>query len=334
MVSRMNPWLIELIVVRNGSKGPTDRRTLSRDVERGLLIRIRQGVYVARSAWDSGTGWEQARNRHILGARAFDAVAPERPVFSHWTAGAIRRLPMSGERFGRVHVTACDDRRRGIDGVALHVFPLTRREVGEVGGLLVTTPARTVVDLAGASSFRDGVVTADGALAAGLDRDLLDHVVDLAGGRRAATRIASVAAFGHPGAESAAESDGRVSMFELGIEPQELQHEVVDEEGLAGILDLYDRRRRIGTEVDGLGKYLDPRLAPAGAGMAVVKEKRREDRVRARIAGLVRFGAQEARNPSILRPKLARVGLRPAEQRPSLEDWAAEARVARPRPRR
>jgi hypothetical protein len=241
---------------------------------------------------------------------------------------------MADEHLDRVHVTAPDERRRGIDGVLVHAFPCSAQEIREVGELLVTDAARTVVDIAGATRFRAGVVTADGALCAGLPREVLEQAVDLAGLRRASGRIGDVVSFAHPGAESAAESDTRVSMFEIGIEPQELQHEVRDGTGLAGVLDTFDRRRRIGTEVDGLEKYLNPRLAPQGAGPAVVKEKWREDRVRAEIRGLARFGAAEARVPSRLRPILARVGLHRADHRPTLDDWAREAHSARPRTRR
>ena len=130
-----------------------------------------------------------------------------------------------------------------------------------------------------------------------------------------------------------AESEHRVSMYRLGIEPQELQHEVRDEEGVAGVVDTYDRRRRIGTEVDGDRKYLDPELAPDGAGPALVQEKRREDRVMLGLARLARVGYREARNPSLLGPILRKVGLLPAPKRPTLSDWAAEARTHVPRRR-
>lgn len=338
MVSRMNPWLVELTVVRNGAYTAAERRSLSRDVERQLLHRVRQGVYVPRAAWDAGEGWERESARHILRARAFDAVAPERPVFSHWTAGAIHGLSMVDERFDRVHVTAADDRRRGIDGVSLHAFPYTWQEVVVVEGLLVTSIPRTVVDVAGASAFDGGVVIADSALTNGLPRHLLEQAVDLAGPRRASARVDDAVAFASPGGESAAESETRTSMFRLGIEPQELQHEVRDQRGLAGVADTYDRRRRIATEVDGERKYLDPRMARDGTGRALVQEKRREDRMRLGLTALGRFGYREARSPSLLRPILLRIGLLPAPHPPTLADWAAEARThiprRRPAPRR
>jgi hypothetical protein len=330
-VPRMDPWTTELLVVRGGAYTASERRSISRDIERGRRKRVRLGVTVPTSDWNAGERYQRELARHIIRARAFDAVALERPVFSHWTAAVLHGLPIMDAVLDRVHVTDPEDRRRGLDGVLTHALPITPGEVRSIRGLLVTGMGRTVIDVAGQAPFLAGVVTADGALVRGLPRGLLDEAVDLAGRRRSSSRIADVADFAHPGAETAAESANRVSMYRLGIEPQELQHEVRDERGLAGVLDTFDRRRRIGTEVDGLEKYLNPAMAPQGAGRAVITEKWREDRVRAEIRGLARVGYWDAKDPVRLRPILSKVGLRPADRRPTLADWAAEARVARPR---
>jgi len=331
----MDPWTVELVVVRGDAWSSSERRSISRDVERGVRTRIRQGVTVLREDWDAGEGRVRERNRHVLRARAFDAVSDERPVFSHWTAAVLHGLPVLDVLLDRVHVLGGErDERRGLAGVLTHRFPVRPEETTVLGGLLVTAMSRTVVDVAGGAAFEAGVVAADAALLRGLPREVLEAAVDLAGPRRARARILDVVAFASPGGESAAESTARVTMFRLGLEPQELQHEVRDREGLAGVLDTFDRRRRIGTDIDGLEKYLNPALAPDGPGAAVVREKRREDRVRRGIAGLARFGYRESRSTTLLRPVLASVGLLPAERRPTLADWAAEARQARPRVRR
>ncbi|GAA4753909.1 hypothetical protein GCM10025783_28550 [Amnibacterium soli] len=332
---RVDPFAVELTVVRRGSYDAGERRSLSRDVERGLRTRLRQGVTVRTEDWDAGDGWQRERQRHVLLARALDAVSDEPPVFSSWSAAVLHDLPVVDARLDRVHVLGgVRDERRGLDGVLTHAFTIVPRELVSVGGLLVTDVGRTVIDLAGGSAFEAGVAVADAVLLRGLPRSLLEQAVDLAGPRRASRRIQDVVAFAHPGGESVAESCGRVGMFRLGLAPQELQHEVRDRQGLAGVLDTFDRRRRIGTEIDGLEKYLNPALAPQGAGAAVVREKWREDRLRRSIAGLARFGYREARNPALLRPVLAAVGLRPEQHRPALSDWAAEAALAHPRVRR
>jgi alkylhydroperoxidase/carboxymuconolactone decarboxylase family protein YurZ len=80
----MGPWSLEIIVVRNGTHDAAARRALSRDVERGLLVRIRQGAYLERTTSEAMS----PEDRHIVRIRAFAAVSPVPPVFAHWSAGA------------------------------------------------------------------------------------------------------------------------------------------------------------------------------------------------------------------------------------------------------
>lgn len=328
---RMDAWNIELLVVRHGGYGGGERRAISRDVQRGLLRRIRQGVYVERAPWDAAQGFDGDRERHIVAMRALAAVAPRPPVFSHWSAAVLHGLPFVGPHLDRVHVTVPDERERGIAGVAAHLFALVPEETVEVGSLLATSLPRTVVDVAGASSVSGGLVVADAALAAGLPRELLEQAVDLAGPRRSSARIADVVDLAHPGAESAAESETRWTMFRLGLAPQELQHEVWDRHGFVGSVDTWDPDVRAAGEVDGRQKYLDPAMARRGAGAAVYAEKQREDRLRAESSTFGRWGYAEACSPALLRPIVARMGLRPARWRPTIADYAAVARAARPR---
>jgi hypothetical protein len=195
----------------------------------------------------------------------------------------------------------------------------------------VTAIARTVVDIAGATPFGEGLMAADAALLAGVPRVVLEQAMALAGPRQAARRIADVVAVAHPGAESAAESMTRSNLIRLGYEPPELQHALWDEWGLVAFLDFFFRRFRVGGEADGLMKYLDPALAPSGAGRAVVHEKLREDRVLPLVHGLARWGWREATNATLLRQKLARSGVHPASPRARIADYAAAARDAQPR---
>ncbi|MBW4042619.1 MAG: hypothetical protein HIU86_10915 [Acidobacteria bacterium] len=324
----MDPWTVELTVVSKSGMTGGERRAVSRDTERGRFRRVRQGVFVDRAAWDGATGWEGARQRHIVELRALDAVSARRPVFSHWSACVLHELPIHGGHLDRVHSTVPDERLRGIAGVSAHLFALRPEEVTAVRSLLVTTPARTVVDVAGASPLSGGVMTADAALHRGLPRALLDAAIELAGPRRSARRIRDAVGFAHPGAESPAESQTRVSQFRLGIAPQELQHEVRHRGRLVARVDTWDERRRIACEADGDEKYLNPVMAPRGAGRAVIAEKKREDLLRLEVDGLARFGYAEASSPALLRPILLRVGLLPEQHRPTMADYAAVAAAA------
>ncbi|WP_375388985.1 hypothetical protein [uncultured Amnibacterium sp.] len=325
----MDPWTQRLFVVRDGSHDDAERREPARRVERRELERLRRGVAVDRAAFETGTPEEQ----HVVRMRGVAAVAPEPVVFSHFSAEVVHGHPHMRSRLARVHTTVGSATERGRDGVAGHVFPLLPSEVMVVGGLLVTTPERTVVDVAGAAPFGEGVMAADAVLRTGAPRSLLLQAADLAGPRQAARRIQHVIDFAHPGGEGANESLSRVGMLRLGIEPPELQHLLWDDLGFVAWLDFWFRRVRVGGEADGRVKYLDPALAKQGAGMAVWEEKRREDRVLPMVDGLARWGYREAADHLLLRPRLAAFGVVPPRRAATLADYAAAARDAVPRPR-
>jgi hypothetical protein len=145
----MEPWTTELVVVRKGSYTAGERRSISRDIERGLRTRVRQGVTVRSADWDASDGPLREPARHVVRARAFDAVAVEQPVFSHFTSAVLLGLPVMDAPLDRVHVAEPSGRRRGLDGVLTHALPLEPEAVREFRGLLVTGMARTVVDVAG-----------------------------------------------------------------------------------------------------------------------------------------------------------------------------------------
>ncbi|MBW4041166.1 MAG: hypothetical protein HIU86_03430 [Acidobacteria bacterium] len=322
----MNGWDLELIVVLGGSHPSGERSSVARDVERGLLIRIRRGVYTAHAGFDSLSIEQQ----HIVRMRAVAAVAPG-TVFSHMSAAVLHGLPVLRSGLARVHTTVPAASLRGRDGVAGHVFPLLDSEITWCGPLQTTAIGRTVVDVAGALPFGEGLMVADAALRSGVRRDLLEQAVALAGPRQSGQRIGNVVAVAHPGAESANESMSRAGMIRFGFEPPELQHELRDADGFVAALDFFFRRFRVGGEADGMKKLLDPAIATRGAGRALVQEKRREDRVLPLVRSLARWGWFEATRPVRLRQKLAAHGVHPPAARASISDYARAARGARPR---
>lgn len=315
----MNPWNLELIVVRTRTLD-LERRSLARDAAGGLLTRIRPGVYVERTAHESFT----PEGRHVVAMRALAAVASTPPVFSHWSAAVLLGLPVLGrDRLARVHVTVEDAADRGLVGVAAHVAPLGDGDRVFVGGLLATAVPRTVVDVARVSTFEGGVVIADGALHAGLAVDRLQTAVGDATSRKGWRRAQAVVAFADGDAESATESFSRVSMLRLGVRRPVLQWKVFDRRGLAGRLDFGFPWVPAGGEADGEQKYRDAMMAPTGAADVVIREKRREDRIRLEVPRLGRWGAVEARTPRLLGPILARIGVLP-ERGITIVDYASD----------
>lgn len=325
----MNPWTIEILTVRNGSHSGAERRSLSRDVERGLLRRLRSGAYVERTAYDAMTPEQQ----HIVRMRALVAVTDRPPKFSHWSASVARGAIVHRARLRMLHTTVDERRDRGQDGVSAHLLRLQPEEVTRIGDLLVTTTARTVVDIAGAAPFEEAVMTVDDRLRWGTPREDLEAALELAGARRSFRRIADAIAFGSAGGEGASESYSRVGMYRRGIEPPNLQYRLVLVNGREIFLDFEFPSVHVGGEADGDSKYL---TAQDGAGMAVVREKRREDEARLQLNDLARWGWAESVRPDLLIAVLGRVGVLPQLRRPTLADYAAIARDARPRfvPRR
>lgn len=327
----VDPWKLEILTVARGTRTSTERASISRDVERGLLLRLSPGAYVERRAFETLSPEEQ----HIVRIRAVSAVSHAPVLISHWSAGVVLGLPVLRSRLTAVHITIQEDDDRHRQGVVTHHFLVDDSEVHEGHGLLVTGVGRTVVDIAGAAPFEEGVMAADSVLKAGVSRAALEAAVVLAGPRRASRRIREVVAFAHPGAESAAESRFRVTSMRLGLEVPELQYRIVLRDGEV-YLDGFYRSVNVGVEVDGTQKYLDAAMAPEGAGVAVIEEKRREDEVRVELRALARIGWFESGSTAALRVVMSKVGVRQTRPRTSIQAYIEGARLARPRfrPRR
>jgi hypothetical protein len=149
-------------------------------------------------------------------------------------------------------------------------------------GTPVTSPARTVVDVARTAPFEVAVSVADAALRAGsVDTASLATALDQACGRPGAPAARRALAFADGGAESVGESRSRVALHRAGLPAPVLQHPVLDERGvLVARTDFAWRERGVVGEFDGLAKYGRGQRGERSAGDAVVAEKVREDRVR------------------------------------------------------
>jgi very-short-patch-repair endonuclease len=107
-------------------------------VATGRLHRVFHGVYAL--------GHARIAERGRLMAAAL--ACGKRAVLSHRSAGALLGLLDQGPVV--IDVIAPPSRGRGIDGVYLHrVRPPRLEETGTVDGIPCTSPARTLVDLAG-----------------------------------------------------------------------------------------------------------------------------------------------------------------------------------------
>ncbi|WP_336885582.1 hypothetical protein [Arthrobacter sp. FW305-BF8] len=184
-------------------------------------------------------------------------------------------------------------------------------------GLLVTSRARTVLDLAAFTPIAKAIVPLDHVLRPDSSKQLPalskeQLLAEIEGNYTAAAarRIALAIDFADPLSASAGESYSRALMYVAGFEAPALQHEIRDGAGLIGYSDYYWDGARVAGEFDGVEKYMKPEhLKGRTPSQAAVDEKYREDRIRATGRSVVRWVWPDLMTPGRLERKLAAAGL-------------------------
>jgi very-short-patch-repair endonuclease len=249
--------------------GLTDARLRSL-VRSGDLVRVWHGVCATRSAVE----WAKASpaRGHALFAMAVRVSVGRDSVASHQSAALIHGLDLFPHPPDVVILTRPPARRSGrrkSDGIFFHTAELPDDHVTRALGAKVTTVARTVVDIARASSFMSAVVTADSALHAALaseegasftTKETLLAACDACAGWPGIRQARRAIDFADPRAESVLESCARVVFHEHGLEPPELQFTITGPDFRYSV-DFYWPRYRVIAEADGEVKYSDPRRA-------------------------------------------------------------------------
>ena len=198
--------------------------------------------------------------------------------------------------------------------VVRHAIGVDADDVVLIDGMLVTSVARTVLDLAAEATFMSAVTAADFALChkreARIGKPALDEMWENRLPFRGHVRARRVLDFSTDLAESPLESGSRVNMHLLGFPAPELQVEWRDYRGLIGYSDFYWRAfNRVG-EADGRAKYFDDTLTRGRSLKQILfDEKIREDRVRALGPGFSRWDWDIGMNPRRLKPFLLAAGL-------------------------
>ena len=232
-------------------------------VRLGRIERLRPGVYA--TAFEP-TGLRSADNttRLTRAAAALALVNPRLPI-SHSSAGALMDLPLVDVP-SRVCVTTprgARGRRAAVTGAHVHHAALSRADRYRANRILVTSPARTVIDVGRESGVDAAVVTADAALRRQLTTK---HQLSTALGAcigwpgvRAAARAISLA---DPRSESPLESLSRLRIVDAGLPTPELQPRIFDPAGrFLGRVDFYWDEFGVIGEADGLLKFDEDRTA-------------------------------------------------------------------------
>ena len=277
----------------------------------GELTRVRRGAY-------SGGPQPDQRERHRQLIAATVPLLGAGSVVSHCSAAVLHGLPVPSDQLERVWATrpAGGNGRRG---PVLHLrrCRLSADDIVVIHGVAVTSLVRTATDLARLLGIEWAVIVADASLRLGLDRPELIEEAERARAWPGGARALSAARFASPLAESPLESVSRLQLHRLGYPPATLQFEVRSGCAVVATADFGWEDERLIGECDGKVKYgqlLRPGETPADA---VMREKRREERIRSAGYWIARWGWAEAWNPSALRRIVdAGFALAPGQGRP------------------
>jgi hypothetical protein len=294
-------------------------------VSGGELVRLRRGLRFRRDEWGALTSTERYRAFVAAVAQSF----PRRPVLSHYSAAALWGLPIIGPWPNEVHILVPHaSGGRSDPGIRRHAIGVPEADVVDIDGFLVTSVARTVLDLATTAPVMAAVAATDRAL----------WIPRAAGGRplvtkaeiwqtwasrefRGKQRARHLIEFAEDGAESPMESASRVNIALAGFAKPVLQHRIeIDGRDYWG--DFYWPEADAWGEVDGRVKYLDPDAPdPVVAAAAVYREKLREDAIRRRVKRFTRWDSSVAMSRTRLRQRLLELGLQPRNHEPRHLRW-------------
>ncbi|MGN6636637.1 MAG: type IV toxin-antitoxin system AbiEi family antitoxin domain-containing protein [Oryzihumus sp.] len=266
-------------------------RDLGRLVTRGELVRVRTGAYVDAATLASASAEQQHALRSLAVCRSYGG----RHAISHDGAVALAGLPLVRPAEA-VHLTRMTPGpTRTVAGVVTHPA-LGDGLVGVTRGPPCVRLPVALLQLAALNGIEAGVVAADAAVHRRLTRvSALRSAlpgVRVGPGRGSATGMLELV---DGRSESVGESRTRLVLRALGLPVPEPQAEIREGRGvLVGRVDLFFREQRTVVEFDGLLKYgQDGRSA-------LVREKVREDRLRALGLEVVRLTWRDLDDPGLV----------------------------------
>jgi hypothetical protein len=235
------------------------------------------------------------------------------PVLSHLSAARLWGLPVLGPWPREIHLRGGRRQFEESTGeIVWHHDYLPDADVTEVGGLLVTSRLRTMVDIARSQPFRSAVISLDAALQhrfvtpGGLllpaipQERLLDRVRSLPPDRSAA-RAGEAAAFADGRSGSSGQSLSRASMHLARLPLPALQAEHPHAGGADRVDFTWEHRFHVKRQAL-LGEF--------DVGVEATRDRGREARLAGAGRALVRWCWADALHPARLGAVLAAAGLR------------------------
>ncbi|WP_341267277.1 type IV toxin-antitoxin system AbiEi family antitoxin domain-containing protein [Gordonia malaquae] len=274
-------------------------------VRRGELLVACRGLYIPSCSLPV----EKWRLDQEVYRRRCLSEADAGAVLSHQSAAAILGLAMLEPDTSRVHVsvqTSANGKRRA----TRHIHTgLDENDVIVVDGILVTSLARSAVDVALTSDFAGALAVFDSALRMGVDRAELHDRLE-SGRRRGIARARVALRYANGLAANPGESWSRAQMIEAHLPVPRLQSEITVE-GRTYFSD-FDWDLLVIGEFDGQGKYLANLRPGEKVADAVLREKDRENALRRIGFEIVRWDWTVAKRRQVaarVRPYLDAAGL-------------------------
>ncbi|GAB3803615.1 hypothetical protein GCM10028798_22820 [Humibacter antri] len=291
---------------------------VERLLARKQVVRVGRAVYARTEDWSELAPWQ----RYLCRVHAVALTHPD-AIFCYESAAALWALPIFGDP-GIVHILGgTESTSRLHHGIRTHTAA-QRDDIVDLGGILATGRATTVLDIARSRHHIIGFTLANAALRddATLSLDLLadgnESRPSTRGRRHARWVVANATAL----PETPLEGMSLAVLLWLGFERPALQIEFPYDGGVDRV-DFWWEGTRVAGESDGDIKY-DGSLGTEP--LATIRaEKERDRRLLQRADGIAHWGWRDVVLVSPLRAEVLRAGLLPIRA----EDAASLAGIAK-----
>lgn len=197
-------------------------------------IRLRQETGALRSVWRGavhlGPAPDDELERYRLKIRGAVAVGGNGRVVSHESAAALHGIPLLRPDMTTVHFTSSKTGRTG-DKIHIHRDNLPDEQVMSVDNVRVTTPARTVADVARLGTFEQAVCCLDSGLRSGITHAEIQAVVASSIKMKGIRQLRQALSMADARSESVGESFSRATMIAVGLPLPDLQVTILDGDG-------------------------------------------------------------------------------------------------------
>ncbi|MDP3891950.1 type IV toxin-antitoxin system AbiEi family antitoxin domain-containing protein [Nocardioides sp.] len=255
-----------------------DDRTIRRLVRAGVWVRVRQGAYTFADMWTPMT----AEGHYGVRGRAVRRAAKVPVVLSHTSSLQERGATYWDLDLNDVHLTRTDGRTgRREAGVRQHQGRLLDGDVEMVNGVAITSATRSALEITTIADVERSLVVVNDLLhKKQTSMDALCRRYELMRGSPDTLATELILRLADSRIESVGESRTFYLCWRAGLPAPEPQFDILDRFGrLVGTVDFAWPEHGVFLEFDGKVKYTRLLREGESPADAVVREKRRQDRI-------------------------------------------------------